>query len=355
MVLRRCAAVILLAAAPVLFEWYLLKLTDHTPVSRNVRLRHRFVSDRTPASKDVSDSPPPSVSNRSRLQPAVEQQAAQLTIEQQASPLGNRSLLHGTLERRCIPTPDAARRSVLAYVRADPHACDATKPLCRAAQRHRQLLLTTAVWPEQRELLEAFAFSAAALRVPTLALVQGGVAQAATAVGNDIFHVAPLAGDPPILQQKWDAIARLVELGVHVLSADVDAVLASPPFELASNDSDIEALSEAWDDEAARGFIHGSDDPSMGWGRYAESMRVAFLSPSLVYLLPTRNALALARLLAALARAAKWKSASGAAWEAAEELDGEAKALTFELIAPAHDATRRVGASLRVLHRECFL
>ena len=32
------------------------------------------------------------------------------------------------------------------------------------------------------------------------------------------------------------------------------------------------------DDEAARGFIHGSDDPVMGWGRYAESMRIGFFA-----------------------------------------------------------------------------
>ena len=30
-------------------------------------------------------------------------------------------------------------------------------------------------------------------------------------------------------------------------------------------DSDYEGLSEAWDEEDARGFVMGFDDPSMGW------------------------------------------------------------------------------------------
>ena len=59
-----------------------------------------------------------------------------------------------------------------------------------------------------------------------------------------------------------------------------DAVLAAAPFPLFANDSDVELLSEGWDDEAATGFIHGSDDPSMGWGRYAESSASAGLDPS---------------------------------------------------------------------------
>ena len=36
-------------------------------------------------------------------------------------------------------------------------------------------------------------------------------------------------------------------------------------------------LSEAWDEEDARGYVMGFDDPSMGWSRYAESMRIATL------------------------------------------------------------------------------
>jgi|TARA_B110001469_G_C9307550_1_gene166520 hypothetical protein len=30
-------------------------------------------------------------------------------------------------------------------------------------------------------------------------------------------------------------------------------------------DSDYEGLSEAWEEEDARGYVMGFDDPSMGW------------------------------------------------------------------------------------------
>lgn len=85
-------------------------------------------------------------------------------------------------------------------------------------------------------------------------------------------------------------------------------------------------------------------------------MRIAFLSPSLIFLHPTRNAAALARLLATLARDEHWDSQPGTAWESADVLgSGEARALTFELAAPAHDRVSRIGASWRVLHHECWL
>lgn len=115
-------------------------------------------------------------------------------------------------------------------------------------------------------------------------------------------------------------------------------------------------LSSAWDDEAARGFIFGSDDPSMGWGRYAESMRIANLEASLVSLQATHEAHALCALMASRGRAEQWTVAPGSAFEhPAPPLATEASALTAELLAPAHDGTTRVGASVRVLHRECWL
>ena len=82
----------------------------------------------------------------------------------------------------------------------------------------------------------------------------------------------------------------------------------------------------------------------------------AFISPSFVHLQPTRSAVTLARLLSALGRVQSWRVVGGTAWESVDEVgEGEAKALTFELIAPAHDGTARVGASARVLPLQCWL
>lgn len=93
----------------------------------------------------------------------------------------------------------------------------------------------------------------------------------------------------------------------------------------------------------------------MGWGRYAESMRVSFLSPSLLFLQPTPSARRLARLLSQQAASHRWPAAERTAWEDLRVLgNGEAKALTFELMAPAHDAVTRIGASFRVLDVDCW-
>ena len=43
-------------------------------------------------------------------------------------------------------------------------------------------------------------------------------------------------------------------MGVGVLFADVDVAFASDPFELLHADSDVEALSEAWEEDDARGM-----------------------------------------------------------------------------------------------------
>ena len=41
--------------------------------------------------------------------------------------------------------------------------------------------------------------------------------------------------------------------------------LHAPTVQALHFDSDYEGLSEAWDEEDARGFVMGFDDPSMGW------------------------------------------------------------------------------------------
>ena len=102
-----------------------------------------------------------------------------------------------------------------------------------------------------------------------------------------------------------------------------------------------------------RGHIFGSDDPPMGWGRYAESMRAAHLSSELLFLQPTREAAALAGAM----RAALGAHGGGAwtqralrhghglqGWQAAED-----EQLSFELLGPSHGETARVGAAVRAL------
>ena len=63
---------------------------------------------------------------------------------------------------------------------------------------------------------------------------------------------------------------ELLRSGVGVLYAAPHAVLLSPPAASLHADSDLETLSHGWEEDDVRGHIFGSDDPPMGWGRYAE-------------------------------------------------------------------------------------
>lgn len=287
------------------------------------------------------------------------------------------SAAYGTLASQCALMPDAARRSYLRWVTAeaahDPGLALLVAPVLVAAADSRLLVVTVLASPEHEPLLKSWLEAVAALRLAALVFADGAPAlQAAERAASHLAAVSALPGDPgsPLLARKWDAVAQLLSLGgVGVLYADVDTLLLSPPSVWLHGDSDVEALSEAWDDEGARGFIFGSDDPSMGWGRYAESMRIAFVSASLLWLQPTHEARALATELARQARSQRWRTAPGAAWQLDAGGDGgccaaddsgdadaaEAAGLTFALFGPAHDDVRRVGASVRIVHRECAL
>ena len=197
----------------------------------------------------------------------------------------NASKLFGRLDKKCIPTPDAERATLLDFgtTPTPPHCHDdfcVGVERALAASTQCSLVLTVAHWPEQRGLLEAWTTAAAALRVPACALLSMSdgstsdyLALEATGISIVPLPTLPAAttstspSSPGVLPRKWLAIAKLLAMRVSVLYTDVDGVLTHPPFALLANDSDVEVLSDAWDDEAAKGFIHGSDDPSMGWGR----------------------------------------------------------------------------------------
>ncbi|KAL1503242.1 hypothetical protein AB1Y20_011298 [Prymnesium parvum] len=269
--------------------------------------------------------------------------------------------LHGAVPSECTPRPDGERRALLRRLStaASPPVCDRS-PLCTALAAVLSAapptpvgaaVLLTAAHGAQAAALAAFVEAAVALRLPTLVLHAAGAEKPRLdGAGEAVAAVALGAGGE--LEGKWRAIGAILRAGVGVLYADVDAILAAPPFEYLHADSDVEALSEAWEEDDARGFVMGSDDPSMGWSRYCESMRIAQLDPSLLFLLPTHAAAALATRMATLASAGRWRPAAAAAWAAGPE---EGAALTAEVLAPAYDRHTRVGVTSRVLQTGCWL
>eukprot|EP00873_Tetraselmis_striata_P028570 jgi/Tetstr1/448834/TSEL_036060.t1 len=83
---------------------------------------------------------------------------------------------------------------------------------------------------------------------------------------------------------KFGIIHEFLELGWSVLLSDVDIVTLQDPFQHLYRDSDVEGMSDGFDDRTAYGFIDGIDDPSMGWSRYAQAVKHFNLNSGLFYL-----------------------------------------------------------------------
>ena len=188
------------------------------------------------------------------------------------------------------PSSSTVPAELGAALRAVLDAAELEKPTVGG----RRAVVLTAAAAGEEEQPRAFAATAAALRVPALALVAPAVA--ATAAELPIVSVA--VGAPNVAGPSG-AHRRARRGGVGVLFAEVGAVLAAPPFAALHGDSDFEAATTAWETEDAWGHVMGSDDPSMGWSRYCESMRIARLHPGLFYAHPTEEARAVALRMAA--------------------------------------------------------
>ncbi|KAK9817003.1 hypothetical protein WJX72_008113 [[Myrmecia] bisecta] len=87
---------------------------------------------------------------------------------------------------------------------------------------------------------------------------------------------------------KFRVLRSFLNLGYSVLLSDVDIVTLQDPFAHLHRDSDIEGMSDGWDNATAYGYNDVFDDASMGWARYAHSMRVFVINSGLFYIRPTQ-------------------------------------------------------------------
>lgn len=92
---------------------------------------------------------------------------------------------------------------------------------------------------------------------------------------------------------KFKILQRFLKLGYAVLLSDVDIIVLRNPFDHLFKDSDVESMSDGWNNQTAYGYNDVLDDPSMGWARYAHSMRVFCFNSGLFYIRPTEAALQL--------------------------------------------------------------
>lgn len=92
-----------------------------------------------------------------------------------------------------------------------------------------------------------------------------------------------------ISSQKFHLLREFLTLGYSVFLSDVDVAWLQNPFNFIKRDSDVEGLSDGYDDRTAYGYIDGIDDPGMGWARYAQTVRIFVLNSGLFYMMPSQR------------------------------------------------------------------
>ncbi|KAG0579983.1 hypothetical protein KC19_4G140200 [Ceratodon purpureus] len=133
---------------------------------------------------------------------------------------------------------------------------------------------------------------------------------------------------------KFHLLREFLVLGYSVLLSDVDIVYLQNPFKYLHRDCDVESMSDGFDNITAYGYDDVMDEPSMGWARYAHTMRIWVFNSGLFYIRPTVPSIELLdRVTAKLAKEKAWDQA----------------VFNEELFNPSHPGYDGLHASRRVL------
>lgn len=139
---------------------------------------------------------------------------------------------------------------------------------------------------------------------------------------------------------KFHLLREFLVLGYSILLSDVDIVYLQNPFNHLHRDCDVESMSDGFDNTTAYGYDDVMTDPSMGWSRYAHTMRIWVFNSGLFYIRPTVPSIELLdRVTAKLAKEKAWDQA----------------VFNEELFNPSHPGYEGLHASRRVLDFYLFM
>ncbi|EOA38804.1 hypothetical protein CARUB_v10011112mg [Capsella rubella] len=157
---------------------------------------------------------------------------------------------------------------------------------------------------------------------------------------KDVDTVGKTGGNHAVSGLKFRVLREFLQLGYGVLLSDVDIVFLQNPFSHLYRDSDVESMSDGHDNHTAYGFNDVFDEPSMGWARYAHTMRIWVFNSGFFYLRPTIPAIELLdRVADRLAKAKVWDQA----------------VFNEELFYPSHPEYIALHASKRVMDMYEFM
>ncbi len=139
---------------------------------------------------------------------------------------------------------------------------------------------------------------------------------------------------------KFHLLREFLVLGYSVLLSDVDILYFQNPFSYLQRDCDVESMTDGYDNATAYGYDDVSDDQSMGWARYAHTMRIWVFNSGLFYIRPTVPSIELLdRVTDRLSKEKAWDQA----------------VFNEELFYPSHPGYEGLHASRRVLDYLLFL
>ncbi|PQQ13605.1 arabinosyltransferase RRA3 [Prunus yedoensis var. nudiflora] len=125
-----------------------------------------------------------------------------------------------------------------------------------------------------------------------------------------IDSIAKTGGNHAVSGLKFRILREFLQLGYSVLLSDVDIVYLQNPFNHLYRDSDVESMSDGHNNMTAYGFNDVFDEPSMGWARYAHTMRIWVYNSGFFYIRPTLPSIELLdRVAGRLSKEKAWDQA----------------------------------------------
>ncbi|XP_058221614.1 arabinosyltransferase RRA2-like [Rhododendron vialii] len=156
-----------------------------------------------------------------------------------------------------------------------------------------------------------------------------------------IDSVAKTGTNHAVSGLKFRILREFLQLGYSILLSDVDIVYLQNPFDHLHRDSDVESMSDGHNNMTAYGYNDVFDEPSMGWARYAHTMRIWVYNSGFFYIRPTIPSIEL------LDRVAERLSRPPPAWDQA--------VFNEELFFPSHPGYIGLHAAKRTLDMYLFM
>ncbi|KAG0473324.1 hypothetical protein HPP92_014709 [Vanilla planifolia] len=158
---------------------------------------------------------------------------------------------------------------------------------------------------------------------------------------QSIDSIGKSGGNHAVSGLKFHILREFLQLGYSVLLSDIDIVYLQNPFNHLYRDSDVESMSDGHSNMTAYGFNDVFDEPSMGWARFAHTMRIWVYNSGFFYIRPTLPAIEL------LDRVAYRMAHEAKAWDQA--------VFNEELFYPSHPGYDGLHAAKRTMDMYLFM